>query len=274
MNKKKKTIAVSIFVLCLVVVVVFSIFISFFIVERREKRKIECNRNLSFVEMDQKYVNGLYCVYEAVHDVLTKHGIAYALIGGSMLGQIRHGGQMPWDDDGDIIINIKDKQKVEALKDEFEQYGMVYWNFISGSLSKVAIKGTDRGFLMNQSPFVDIFWIERENEDDDYFRLRGIMKRSYPNDVYHKNDFPEKVKPRPFAHIKLNSFNRNTCEKYLDNTYGKSWRDTIYIQLPHVKMYATDSMQMFIYLYWLKYSPKIKIRNDFDPILKYAKVKK
>ena len=47
----------------------------------------------------------------AVDKVCREHGIRYWLSDGTMLGAVRHGGFIPWDDDADIAMPRPDYQR-------------------------------------------------------------------------------------------------------------------------------------------------------------------
>ena len=55
--------------------------------------------------------------------ICRKHGIRYSLDCGSLLGALRHGGFVPWDDDVDVVMPRADFEKFESVvASELEDY--------------------------------------------------------------------------------------------------------------------------------------------------------
>ena len=67
--------------------------------------------------------NSLYRTLKFIHDTFVKRKIDYWITGGNLLGAMRHGGLIPWDDDGDICIMRKDVPKLAKLVKFFKQHG-------------------------------------------------------------------------------------------------------------------------------------------------------
>lgn len=67
--------------------------------------------------------NTLYRTMATIHDIFTKHKIPYWVTGGTLLGAVRHGGMIPWDDDLDICMMLKDVPKLKKLTKVFEKAG-------------------------------------------------------------------------------------------------------------------------------------------------------
>lgn len=91
---------------------------------------------------------------KTIDSIFNKNNIWYVSAYGTLLGGIRHWGMIPWDDDGDLLIQRKDVDKIMNLKDEFEKEGFILekdWKLIKVYMNK------------EKYPFIDLFINEDEN---------------------------------------------------------------------------------------------------------------
>lgn len=111
----------------------------------------------------------LYDLLKCTHAIFEHFGITYWLTGGSMIGYMRHGGIIPWDDDVDICCFMRDKEKIlsQEVQDAFKRNNIhviedITFNIVNPTLSKI-YRSTAKSKAIKSGrvpyPFVDIFYM-------------------------------------------------------------------------------------------------------------------
>lgn len=125
-----------------------------------------------------KYVDGL----------CRKHNLCYWLSSGTLLGAIRHGGFIPWDDDIDIEMPLKDYRKLRKImiRDKESQYAWqdhftdpAYWQFFAKVRDiNTVINEPYVGKLKYNGYYIDIFPIEAMPKYMSYFSFQILAGRT------------------------------------------------------------------------------------------------
>lgn len=66
---------------------------------------------------DPEFRSELLFALESFHELCETHGLTYFLIGGSLIGAVRHGGFIPWDNDLDVAMPRLDYDRLVKLRD-------------------------------------------------------------------------------------------------------------------------------------------------------------
>lgn len=106
---------------------------------------------------------------------------------GSLLGQVRHNGFIPHDDDIDIAILIKDKSDEKKLEECYDYLNNTYSDqFKVVTNYKVAFNSVEVQIIDTKSTngfTIDLFYLREVNG---IFRTNAIASLSWPNGYYYR----------------------------------------------------------------------------------------
>lgn len=119
-------------------------------------------------EMERVWATELE-ILDVIHKVCTEHGLRYSLAYGTLIGAVRHGGFIPWDDDIDLMMPREDYERLLAIWKTVAPEGYLLQNVrtapdFTQSFTKIRKDHTafvqddsERGKKYHKGIFVDIF---------------------------------------------------------------------------------------------------------------------
>lgn len=119
-----------------------------------------------------------------ISDLAIQNKVDLILSDGSLLGQIRHGGIMPWDDDVDLAIDKSEYYNFSSLltKETSLKHDIFHWGSDNTAYCKIWIdNGQSIPGYTHKFPFVDI-WFFIETEDQIIFDTGTVFDKNiyYP----------------------------------------------------------------------------------------------
>jgi len=152
-----------------------------------------------------------------VHKTFEKNGVWYIIAFGTLLGAVRHGHIIPWDDDIDLIVNFSQLKGIRTCLKELESIGYR----ITESKRLIRIYSDNKRFI-------DLFIVDVENGKITRCLLNNNVCK-YPSlDIkwYHKDFwFPEKYinGKRKYRLNSLELWGPSDPHLLLEHWYGKDY---------------------------------------------------
>jgi phosphorylcholine metabolism protein LicD len=155
----------------------------------------------------------LHRLFSLVIRIFLSLDIDYWCNGGTLLGQVRCGGLVLWDDDVDIAVNLKDRERLHS--DEFQK--RLQWFRLK------LVKPSHLYYKIKYINCEEDVWIDICLIDENGLDLRkDKAKRQYlPNEIYPLREVR-------FSSIRKPVYIPNKAEQYLDRIFP-DWRTTAYI---------------------------------------------
>jgi lipopolysaccharide cholinephosphotransferase len=175
----------------------------------------------------------IQALYQLGHDAgrwLDKLGVTWFIDGGTLLGALRHQGQIPWDDDLDFGLFPDGFAAVLPHLPEIEAQG--YRSEVSDGLLKIYLP--DRWIFEPDrtvgTPTIDLFLYERamDDEGDPIAQLAMPFHRSSWPDARYRWDELFPLIEYPYGPTRLRGASGGAA--YCDRMYP-GWRDTIVIDV-------------------------------------------
>ena len=122
-----------------------------------------------------------------IDKLFKENDIKYTLLGGSVLGAIRHKGFIPWDDDMDIAVWRKDFDKAENLLANLKPYT---YEFARKHIIPDAPTGhlhlINEKYPIELSPSIDVFALDKVPADKKERKKVQFMANIFHATVYRK----------------------------------------------------------------------------------------
>lgn len=198
----------------------------------------------SAMPLREEYVRALHQLLKDIGHTLNVCKVLYWIDGGTLLGAMRHGGFIPWDDDADLQISHSDKKILEEKVIPILKglgYGVRSLTNNSGVAIFCQPDQWQQHHTYETPPSCDIFFAKKDK--DNFYRLSEFSQA-----LKHDEIFP--LKSYTFGSLQL--MGPQHPNGYLCRLYGKNWP---YLAKRGEDHYTTDGRQKSRF-YFLVKDPK------------------
>jgi phosphorylcholine metabolism protein LicD len=181
--------------------------------------------------LSDKMKNDFYNLMSRFDMICKEHDIQYFMVAGTLLGCVRHGEMIPWDNDIDVGILERQFEKFKSI--DFSKYGLQAHGIEKGNTGKITFADRLNNNIKYKGVFIDIFFMG--DIDGKYQYLNTEARSSWPNEFFYKDEiFP--LKRYKFKNTTINGPSK--CKAYCRRAWGKNWnyppiRPDLVLLYPH-----------------------------------------
>lgn len=171
--------------------------------------------NLTYEEYIKKIHHEILSIMDDVKCICDSNNIKYYIVGGTLLGAVRHKGFIPWDDDFDIAMPRKDFNKFISICDQkLEKNHKLLW------------QTTDKNYWLNHAKIENITTVFQEKKLNLTKTQWGIYIDIFPLDNVSNN--PTNYRFIKYLNTILLNIKRNyTFKKAIKPTFKHKLRKLI-----------------------------------------------
>jgi len=184
--------------------------------------------------------NRLYQQVSLIHTVCLSNNIPYWLAGGSLLGQVRHGGIIPWDDDCDIGINVEDMNRLyQKLELVVKEHNMSV---------ELTVHGFKVKCLVRPNIGTDIFVYMLQDSDARWILASERSRKEWPNDYFLSVEL-ENLEPSHFGESGDCIMKPVSSMRYLKTLYGDDCMIVGKLDFCHLNNCKHENAEIFVPLH-------------------------
>jgi phosphorylcholine metabolism protein LicD len=172
-------------------------------------------RNNNPFKFTNEQFETFYSLFERFDKMCTDNNIKYFIIAGSLLGAVRHGEMIPWDDDIDVGIFEEDLYILKNV--DLKKYGLQSHGLDKNNIGKITFENQHASKKM-QDIFIDIFVMENKNNKIQYTSQYAL--KTWPGEYFNEDElYP--LKYYKFGRLKVSGPKK--YKEYCKRAWGNNW---------------------------------------------------
>ena len=178
--------------------------------------------------ISKKQSDSLYSSLKFIHNTFISNKIKYFIIGGTLLGAVRHQGIIPHDHDGDIAILKKDVPKLRRLKKTFMNNGYILGQQEEEEPYYKKNNDVITWYVESRFFICDIFIMEEYKNGKINYSDPGLRQQ---DSAGGKTCYIESIHLYPLIPYRFGNFwlyGPNNAIPHLNKCYGEDWSSRAY----------------------------------------------